>query len=68
VCFQRLEKFRNHGPYAFGRLDELDAGSVRDHFLIDVGDARVRDPPLQLDGLGAERDAEVVKGIERERE
>ena len=53
---------------AFRRLDELDAGTVGDDVLIDVADARVRNAALDDHGTVPERETEIVKGIQLQRE
>ena len=50
-----------------GRLDEFNARSVHDDVLIDVADARMRDATLHDERNLAEREAEIVKGIELQR-
>lgn len=52
----------------FRQLDELDAGSIGNDVLVDLADAGVRDAPLDDDGMFAEGETEIVKGIELQRE
>ena len=52
--------------HAVGRLDELDAGAVEHELLVDVADAAVGDASFDDDRAVAEREAEIVKGIELE--
>ena len=47
-----------------GRLDELEAGQIDDHLLLDVGNAAVDDAALDDDGAVAEGEPKIVKGIE----
>ena len=65
--FDGFDEVRDDAEDAITRLDELDAGPVDHALLLDVADAAVRDAPLDDEGAVAEREPEVVKGIEVER-
>jgi len=54
--------------HALGWFDELDASGVNDELMLDVGDAAVCDASLDDDRAIAEREPELVEGIELERE
>lgn len=54
----------NGGGHALGRLDELDASSVRDDVLIDVADARVGNAALHNHRSITERETEIVQRIQ----
>jgi len=55
---------RDRGADSIRQLDEFHTGSISNFVLIDVADARMGDASLDHDGQAAERQAEVVKGIQ----
>src|SRR5215211_3003143 len=58
-----------HGRHRVsGWLDELHAGSVANGALVQLADLAMDDATLDDDGAAAQRQAEVVKGVELKRE
>ena len=64
---QRVYEVRDGGGDAFRRLDEFNSRPIGDDVLIDVADARMRDPALDDDGSIAEGETEIVERIELQR-
>ena len=62
-----LDEFDDDFANAVGELDKLNARPVHHELLIDVADAAVRDAALDDNGAVAEREPEIVEGIELER-
>src|SRR4051812_757920 len=58
----------DRGLHVIGRLDELDAGSIEHHAFFQLADVAMGDAPFDHHRSVAERDAEVVEGVELQRE
>ena len=63
----RFDEVLNDLRIALGWLDELDARSIGDDFLIHVADAAVGDAAFQDDRLVPQRQPDVVQRIEMQR-
>src|SRR5205814_6874112 len=65
---QRVYEVIEGGLHVIGDLDELNAGAVKHHTSIELGDVAVGDASFDDNGALTEGDPELMQGVELQRE